>query len=692
MRATDLSLSKESITYITEYGAATLYEPQAAVVEAGLLEGKSVLVSAPTASGKSLIAIMAMLSMFENGGRRAVYLSPLRALVSEKHAEFVEMARALDRTIKVSASTNDLNVRDRLIGNIMCMTNERMDLALRKRESWLEEVDLVIADEIHVVGDEFRGPTLEMVLTLLNNGNRQLVGLSATISNAAELAEWLNCRLVSSSWRPVPLTEGVYDGSRVEMADGTGFEPRTSSRGAAVDLALDSVMQGGQALIFVNTRKGAPSQASKAAAAVYRTLQHDHRRDLQAIAEKVLQNGENTALADDLAGLIQKGVAFHHAGLNEKCRRLVEDGFRDRRILVLAATPTLAAGVNLPARRVIISSLGRYDGRYGKNMPINIMEYKQFCGRAGRPQYDDMGEAITVAERDPHEAMEHYVFGDPETITSALPNRLGVHTLSLVVAEPGITTDALQEFFDGTLGGSQQGGMEMDGALRELERMGMVETYGKRYSATRLGELTNRLYLAPKTVVRFLKVIEAATGGPHILTYLHEVTSCVEFFPALSVRRDQFDAVYDVLERYGGGAIWDVDASEVSRSMLGLVGWIEEKTEQEISELYGMESGDIHRSVEMARWLLRSMAEIATHCRLPDVHKDLETLRTRVIYGVGSELVPLVSIRNVGRVRSRALYRAGARNPNDVAAMPLDRIRTVCKVGMAAARRIQSKR
>ena len=692
MRASDLGLSQESTDCIVRYGAETLYEPQAAAVEAGLLEGKSILVAAPTASGKSLVAILAILAMMEGGGRRAVYLSPLRALVSEKRAEFAAMGKALSRTVKVSASTGDLNARDRLVGNVMCMTNERMDLALRKGESWLEEVDLVIADEIHMVGDPFRGPTLEMILTLLNDGNRQMVGLSATISNAPEIARWLDCRLVSSVWRPVKLTEGVYDGSRVDMADGTGFEVRSSSRGAAVDLALDSVAQGGQALIFVNTRKGAPSQAGRAAAAVSRMLEPDRKKELQAISGKVLKNGENTGLADELAALIGKGVAFHHAGLNEKCRRLVEDGFRAGHIRALAATPTLAAGVNLPARRVVIASLGRYDGRYGRNMPISVMEYKQFCGRAGRPQYDDIGEAIAVAEGDPQEAMERYVLGEPERVESALHHRLGVHALSLVVAEPGITADALQRFFDGTLGGAQRDGMEMSEPLRDLERLGMVESYGKRYSATRLGEITNRLYLEPETAVRFLEVVESSTGGQHTLTFLHEVMACSEFFPVLPMRAAQRDAAYELVERYGEQAVWYVDPEDVSRSLLGLFGWINEESEQEISERYGIESGDTHRAVESSRWLLRSMADIATYARLPDVHKELETLRTRVVYGVREELVPLVPIRDVGRVRSRALYRAGARSPQDVAAMPLDRIRSVCRVGPGAARRIQSGR
>ena len=168
--------------------------------------------------------------------------------------------------------------------------------------------------------------------------------------------------------------------------------------------------------------------------------------------------------------------------------------------------------------------------------------------------------------------------------------------------------------------------------------------------------------------------------------------SCSEFFPVLALRAAQRDAAYELVERYGDQAVWYVDPEDISRSLLGLFGWIGEETEQEISERYGVESGDTHRAVESARWLLRSMADIATYARLPDVHKELETLRIRVVYGVREELVPLVPIRDVGRVRARALYRAGARNPRDVASMPLDRIRSVCRVGPAAARRIQSGR
>ena len=699
MRAADLNLSDECIGYIEGYGAKELYEPQAAAVEAGLLDGHSMLVSAPTASGKSLIAAMAVMAMLEGGGRKAVYLSPLRALVAEKYKEFRGM-RGIPSSnpLKPASSTADLNVRDRLSGNLLCMTNERMDLALRKDEDWVREADLVIADEIHLIGDPHRGPALEMVLARLNDGNRQVVGLSATISNAEEMAKWLKCRLVRSSWRPVRLTEGVCDGRNVSMADGTEYTIRSSSRGAAVELALDSVAGGGQALIFVNTRRGAPSQAKKAAASIRSGLGDAQKKKLGIISRAILREGGGTGLADELSGLVAKGVGFHHAGLNAASRRRVEDGFREGHIKVLAATPTLAAGVNLPARRVVISSLVRYDGRAGRSVPISVMEYKQFCGRAGRPQYDDVGDAVSVAASNPREAMDRYVLGQPEAVESALHNRLAVHVLSLVVAEPGIPVRSIRKFFDGTLGGVQWGGMDVDGPLRTLRDYKMVETEGKRYAATKLGEMVNELYLEPQTASEMLETIENAgsdeyaAGKRHTLTFLHEAISCAEFGPVLRQRKAERAEARDLVERYRSHTIWHIDPYDVSRNLLGICGWIEEESERDIADKYGMDPGDVHRTVQSTRWLLQSMIRIAKYARLPDVERELDTLRVRVVNGVREELQELVGIRNVGRVRGRALYRAGIRTRRDVRATPLDRIQKICKVGPRKAKTIRMGR
>lgn len=699
MRADELDLPGAAIEYIKGYASETLYPPQALAVKAGLLEGESVMVSAPTASGKTLVAMMAVMAMLERGGRRAVYLSPLRALAAEKHSEFRGMQRVpLESPVRASVSAGDLNSRDRLSGNLLSMTNERMDLALRRDEGWLDEIDLVVADEVHLIGDPFRGPTLEMILTRLRREGRQFVGLSATITNAAELSRWMGCRLVNSYWRPVRLTEGVCDGGTVTMDDGSDFEVARSSRGAAVELALQSVREGGQALLFVNTRRGAPSQATRASKAVYRMLSPPEARRLEAASARILREGEGTELTKTLASLVSQGVAFHHAGLDQASRRTVEDCFRRGHIKVLAATPTLAAGVNLPARRVVVSDITRYDARYGRNMPISVLEYKQFCGRAGRPQYDDSGEAIVVAGDNADQVMDEYVRGTPEPIASAIsgPGPLAVHTLSLVASEPGITADGVREFFGRTLGGRQGRfhEMDIDEALDTLEGLSMVETLdGSRWAATRLGELTSRLYLTPGTAHRFLEAVQAAgrgRRGPYTLGFLYEIASSEEFFPVLGLRQRDHDAAFNLASSRDAEMIRHIDPFEMSRSLLGLYGWISEESEAAIAERYGVESGDTRRMVETGRWLARCMAEIARHARLPDVRDELEVLRTRIIHGVREELAALVGIREIGRVRGRALHEAGARTAGDVASMPAPRIAAVCRVGQPVAQRIKA--
>src|SRR5208337_544164 len=152
------------------------------------------------------------------------------------------------------------------------------------------------------------------------------------------------------------------------------------------DTALEVVRDGGQVLIFAETRRLAVEMGKKAAAVLRRQLPKPDRRGVENIAQRILATGERTRLGEILAEQALSGVAFHHAGLPGGHRKIIEDAFKAGRLKILSATPTLAAGVNLPARTVIISSYERYEAGYGR-YPISVLEYKQFCGRAGRPKY-----------------------------------------------------------------------------------------------------------------------------------------------------------------------------------------------------------------------------------------------------------------------------------------------------------------
>src|SRR5579863_1917543 len=258
MKVSELDIPQTAIKFLCDSGFVTLYPPQEKSVKAGLLDGKSILVSAPTASGKTLIAMLAIIKHISEKKGKVVYLSPLKALASEKFSEFKKLESVdLGRKIKIQISTGDYDQADKNLGlaDILVLTNEKMDSVMRQGAEWLNEISLVIADEVHLLGDEDRGPTLDIVLTKLMSLQKkpQILALSATVTNADEISKWLGCKLVESDWRPVPLWEGVYDQGMVTMHNKKNFQVETSVRGAPVDLGLDSLKNGGQAILFAET-------------------------------------------------------------------------------------------------------------------------------------------------------------------------------------------------------------------------------------------------------------------------------------------------------------------------------------------------------------------------------------------------------------------------------------------------------
>ena len=726
MKIEQLDLPEAAIGFLSSEGYSELYPPQSDSVEAGLLEGRSVMVSAATASGKTLIATLAMIKHLSGqDGGKIVYLSPLRALASEKFAEFkkLEGVPLGPRRARVGVSTGDLGRgADRgLAGSdVLVMTNERMDSVIRSGAEWVDEVGLVICDEVHLIGDENRGPTLEMVLTQLRTLARrpQMVCLSATVTNAGQIADWLGCALVSSDWRPVPLSEGVCSQTRVTMNDGRKFNVPRSSSGLAVDLGLQSVVSdGGQSLIFAPTRGRSKSYATKAAPAVSQILKKAEADRLAGASRKILSENTHTDLVRTLAALVRKGVAFHHAGLSQSCRRVVEAEFRRGGIKLLSSTPTLAAGVNLPARRVVISSVNRYDARVGGSAPISVLEYKQLCGRAGRPQYDDLGEAVTVTHGRLSDVVERYIDGSPEPVVSQIGGErsLRTHVLSVIVTHPGTRRDGILEFFRQTLGGLQLGRAAVRSgvaaSLRFLESQELVVKKGGRYAATEFGQKVSALYIDPLTATYFRDVIRrtvaaggggrrrrgtrgpgAGAGGRRTFGFLHLVSSCEEFFPKFGLRYDDYDMAYEWIYSNSHEMLLPVSVEDCSRSLLALDMWVEEFSDVHLSDTLGMESGDVHRLTEAADWLLYCLREVSRHAGAgEDILGELAVLRTRVAYGIKEELAGLVGVRGIGRVRARALYGRGVRDLDDLARIPASRLAGIDKIGPSLARSIKAE-
>lgn len=681
-------------------------------ISRGILEGKNVLVTTPTASGKTLIAMMAIIKTIEKG-KKVAYLTPLRALASEKYndlkvLENIGIGNRRKSKVMVATGDYDSSGKELASADVIVLTNEKMDTLFRHNAEWLGDIGLFVSDEVHLLVDRERGPTLEMMLTKIRKHypQSQIVALSATVANSEEIAEWLGCELVESTWRPTNLVEGVYEYGMVRMSNNSKFKVESSGVSSAVDLAINSLEGGGQALIFAETRKRASSLAAKAAEVVYKHLDKTTRELAVKASSEILNRGDDSELTKTLAQLVVKGVAFHHAGLGASSREIVEDSFKKGIIKVLTATPTLAAGVNLPARRVVIASVLRYDSDYGGSVPISVLEYKQLCGRAGRPKYDTAGEAIIVSETgvSAEELYDHYVLGSPEPIRSQLSSDRAVrfHLLSTIATVPGMKKPEIQELFASTLFARQYRNatveFKVESALDYLEQEELVKSKNDRYIATEFGKRTSLLYIDPVTAVEFKNAMEKVERGSdginkkkHTLGFLHLILSSPDFYPKLSLRKKDYEEVAFLIQNRGDELLYQLSEYDCSRSFWALTEWIEETGDRIISDKMGVEPGDMHRIVEMSEWLAYSLYEVAKLVRREDLLAELYNLRTRIRYGVKEELLPLISLEGIGRVRARALYNAGFTDIGKISKAPQSKLAGVPKIGPVVAEKLKDQ-
>ncbi|MEO9366154.1 MULTISPECIES: DEAD/DEAH box helicase [Candidatus Nitrosocaldus] len=723
----DLPISKEFKDLLNSLGYSTLYPPQQEAIEAGLLDGKSMLIATPTASGKTLIAMIASVRALEHGSK-VVYTTPLRALANEKYDEFrlLESLAFNGRSskVRVMISTGDYDSSGEELGSadIIITTNEKMDSLFRHRASWISDVGLFVFDEVHMLADRERGATLEMMLARTSMSNAQVLALSATVSNAEEIASWLNSILINTEWRPTKLVEGVYSHGLIHYSNGTTTKIATSAYGASIDLAIDALKDEGQALVFAESRKKAVSLALKAAEAIRSMIGDSDKAKIKPYIDELIEKDGNE-LAERLAEVMGRCVAFHHAGLSPIARRIVEDAFRDRALKILTATPTLAAGVNLPARRVIISSISRYDMEYGANMSITVNEYKQMCGRAGRPKYDTHGEAIIVAgSHDVDELIEHYINGEPEPLRSTLVDErmLRMHVLASIAMSDSISIKDLNDLFAHTLLARQYSARyitpKFESALEYLVVEGLVEELGigrdgrknvdrdndkdeengngsRVLRATRFGRRVAMLYIDPETAVLIrdaLTRIKRVKDKDLTLALLHLITECPDFYPKLQLRSSDVDEVKMLIDEYGDKFIYEVDEHSISRSLLALYAWIEEYSDKHLLNL-GVEPGDMYRMVDSADWLLYSMYELALLLGKKHLLSTIERLRARVEHGVKEELLELVRLEGIGRVRARALYNAGFHDLKSIADASESRLASVRGIGYTLASRIREE-
>ena len=645
---------------VTEVLEALGYEKPTPVQEMGvpLVEsGKSVVVSAPTGSGKTVVGYAGLVKAVKEG-KKGVYLVPLRALATEHYKRFKKAF-----PYKTALSIGDYDSADPWLQryDVVFSTYEKFDSLIRHRSPFLRDLGVLVVDEIHLL-DSDRGPTLEVLLTRYLNSPVQVIALSATIPNAREIGDWIGAEVVAHDWRPVKLREGVYEDGKVVFTDGVEEIP-----GGLEGIVEDTLKRGKQVLVFANTRNSAESYAEKLVKITERFMRGNRK-----LAEKVLEALEDpTEQCKKLAKLVERGCAFHHAGLVNEQREVVEEGFRKGRIRVVVATPTLAAGVNLPAFRVIVTSLYR-PSPWGM-VPISVREYKQMAGRAGRPGYDQWGECIIM---DP-KGWERYVLGDPEPVASYLSYlpALRTHLLALVVEGAIRSWEELEGFMERTFFAHVYGDVT-EVVRRGEEVISLLESWGflRDFRPTALGIRTSQLYLDPlsaKVMVERMDLLDETS-------FLVTLSLCTEL-PPLSVGKKEEPELLEDMYAHGE----DVDLGRYKNAVL-LRDWVNEVREEEIREKYGVAPGLLRARVGIAEWLAYSFSEIARVLEKDAGVKYGERMRRRIRHGVREELLPLVELKGIGRVRARKLYAAGIKSVGDVKRAPVEKLARILGGKLAA--------
>lgn len=694
MRVDELDLPGGVAELLREEGIVELHPPQAQAAPYAL-DGRNLVVAIPTASGKSLIAYLAALKQVLERGGKVLYIVPLRALAAEKYEDLKRFERL---GLKVAMSAGDLDSPDPQLDNfdVIVATSEKADSLLRHQGSWLERITLVVADEVHLIHDPGRGPTLEVTLTKFRkfNPNLQVIALSATIKNSKEVADWLEAEHVTSNWRPTPLKEGVFLDNEIRFTDNTKRKvpPRKEPLWS---LIADSIAEGGQCLVFVNTRRSTETLATKYAALMKEVMPE---ADLEGEDELIEDQGEPTSVGRKLRSCVKKGIAFHNAGLTNEQRRFVESNFKKGKIKCIVATPTLAAGINLPARRVIIRDVTRFEA--GGTASIPVLEIKQMCGRAGRPRFDPYGEAILMA-KDEDEfrfLMDNYLLNDTEEVYSKLGSEpvLRSHVLATLATGTASSRDGLMDFLNSTFFAHQTTmiGLEeaADNVLEFLENEGMVRQDRDRLVPTFFGRRVSDLYIDPLTATKLRDALKAFKPGGSYFGLLHAVCSSPDMM-TMYLKRSDYAWVEEVLLTREEDLLLpppeDLDEFDFYLAELktacSLDDWVQEMEEDELLKKFGMGPGDLRNKVEVGEWLVYSMRELANIFN-KDAYPVLTELMVRIRYGVRGELLDLVRLRGVGRARARSLYNHGVRSVEDLRAVDPVRLARLPKIGDAVAK------
>ncbi|THE66620.1 DEAD/DEAH box helicase [Salinadaptatus halalkaliphilus] len=639
---------------------------QREAVPALLEREDNVVASAPTASGKTALAELAICKTLAEGGT-ALFIAPMRALTNEKEDDW-DRFEALDYSVYVVTGERELNSRRARRADILVMTPEKLDSATRKHDSrrydFVTDIDVCVIDEVHLLDADRRGSVLEVTISRLRRLCKpRVVALSATMPNVDDVAAWLDAPAETTfefgeEYRPVDLNAGVKTYTHGENS----FADKYRRLYRALDIAEPHLREDGQTLVFVSSRQDTVRAAKKARDEIA-------ERDIPigARGDYDFHTDASDLENDTLRQSVLDGVAFHHAGLSKNDRDLVEEWFKEGHVELLFSTSTLAWGVNLPARCVVIRDTKLHDPLEGE-VDMSPLDVLQMLGRAGRPGYDDIGYGWVVcdgAEADKYRRL----LQEGKEIESRLAESLETH-LNAEIAMGTITDledvmDWLETTFYYVRGQSKPEAYDFPNlrqrvrdCLEGLVDRGFVET-GEDLSieATARGVLASKYYLRLETAATFADLCDRVGDGDTALETgdILEAVATAGEFDSVSARQDERDAISAVLV---GVDTEDLDAGE--RKVLAI---LRSAADGRLPTELRSDAWVIQRN---ASRLVSALGAFLDRFVGPHAANLARRVEARIENGVAEDAVGLTAIDGVGPGRASNLSKDGLATPGDV--------------------------
>lgn len=679
------------------------------VNEIRILDGESALVVAPTSSGKTFIGEMAAVRAMGEG-RKAVFLFPYKALVNEKFEQFSSSyGNSLGtRVIRCTGDYTD-QTADLLQGkyDLAILTYEMFLSLVTGNPSILNQIGLVVLDEAQFITDPLRGINVELILTFLLTArekglNPQLIALSAVIGDANNFDAWLGLKALITKERPVPLIEGVIDRSGTfQFLDESGNEkteqlisPRDihqrgqkpSAQDMIVPLVRKLVSSGEKVIVFRNQRGKAQGCAKYLA------------RDIALAPEenyiKQLPIHDSTKTSQDLKECFLGGTAFHNANLMREEREVVERAFRDPNggIRMLAATTTVAAGINTPASTVIIAEQ-EFIGEDGRK--FTVAEYKNMAGRAGRLGFNEKGRSIIYAEHSAqrNQLFQRYVRGDIESLRSSFDQRdVNTWVVRLLAQAKKVKRDDVPTLLCNTYGGyltvrsnpdwRKSLTLNLQALMDRMLKLGLLEQDGDYVQLTLLGQACGESSLSFESALRFVEFLKQHSNllqSPENLIAVVQILEEMDttYTPVFKKGAKESTRASQAARYFGGDIVRLLQShsgkvfvyyARCKRAAI-LAEWIRGVPLEQIEANYSttpyagsIQHGDVRRFADTTRFHLRSTIKILTILfpELSHMAESLDRLQKRLEVGIPEECLALLELPvPMGRGEYLALFTAG---------------------------------